>query len=61
MKEPPMGTVVTVVNTATGATVRCTVADRGPHVAGRVIDLDKGTFAQIGNPSAGIISVRVTW
>jgi rare lipoprotein A len=55
------GTVVTVTGLGTGASVTCVVTDRGPHVAGRIIDLDRGTFAQLSDPSVGVIQVRITW
>jgi rare lipoprotein A len=57
----PRGTVVTVTNLANGASTTCVVTDRGPYGAGRIIDLDRGTFAQLADPSAGIIQVRITW
>jgi rare lipoprotein A len=57
----PKGTVVTVTRLATGASVTCVVTDRGPFGAGRVIDLDRGTFAQLADPGAGVIEVRLTW
>lgn len=57
----PFGTVVTVTNLGNGATTSCRVADRGPYVAGRVIDLEKGVFAQLAPPSAGVIRVRIEW
>jgi rare lipoprotein A len=57
----PKGTVVTVTNLANGATTSCTVTDRGPYGAGRIIDLDRGTFAQIADPSQGIIQVEISW
>jgi rare lipoprotein A len=57
----PKGTVVTITNLSSGATATCTVTDRGPYGAGRIIDLDKSTFAQLADPSSGIIQVRITW
>jgi rare lipoprotein A (peptidoglycan hydrolase) len=57
----PKGTVVTITRLATGASTTCVVTDRGPHVAGQIIDLDRGTFAQVADPSAGVIQVRITW
>jgi rare lipoprotein A (peptidoglycan hydrolase) len=57
----PKGTVVTVTSLANGASVTCVVTDRGPYGAGRIIDLDRSTFAQLADPSAGIIQVRITW
>jgi rare lipoprotein A len=57
----PKGTVVTVTSLSSGASTTCVVTDRGPYGAGRIIDLDRGTFAQLADPSAGIIQVRITW
>jgi peptidoglycan lytic transglycosylase len=57
----PKGTVVAISRLGTGASVTCVVTDRGPHGAGRIIDLDSGTFAQLADPSEGVIQVRITW
>ena len=57
----PMGTQVSVTNTANGRSVICRVADRGPFVDGRVIDLSYDAFSQIANPGAGVIGVRLSW
>jgi rare lipoprotein A (peptidoglycan hydrolase) len=57
----PFGTVITVTNLANGRQVRCTVADRGPYQAGRIIDLAKTTFDDLAPPSTGIINVRIEW
>jgi rare lipoprotein A len=57
----PKGTVVHVTNLANGASTTCTVTDRGPYGSGRIIDLDRGTFAQIADPSQGIIQVEISW
>lgn len=57
----PKGTVVRVTNLATGASVSCVVTDRGPFVANRIIDLDRASFAQIADPNAGVINVRIDW
>lgn len=57
----PKGTVVTVTNLANGLQTTCVVTDRGPYDGGRIIDLDKDTFAQIADPSQGVIEVRITW
>ena len=53
--------MVTVTRLGTGASATCVVTDRGPHGAGRIIDLDRGTFAQLADPGAGVIQVRITW
>ena len=57
----PFGTVVTVVSLRDGATTTCTVADRGPFIEGRIIDLERSVFAQLADPSAGILDVRISW
>lgn len=57
----PFGTIVTVTNVATGKSTTCRVGDRGPFVAGRVIDLSRQRFAELASPSAGVIRVRLTW
>jgi hypothetical protein len=57
----PMGTMVTVTNLDNGQSVVCRVADRGPHVAGRIIDLDKELFDDLAPPSSGILDVRISW
>lgn len=57
----PIGTVVTVTNLANGASVRVRIADRGPFVEGRVIDLDRVAFGEIASLSTGVIRVRLTW
>lgn len=55
------GTSVTVTDLSTGGSTICTVDDRGPHEDGRIIDLSEGTFAQLADPSTGVIEVRLTW
>lgn len=57
----PFGTIVKVTNLANGRTVSCRVADRGPFVAGRVIDLDREGFEQLTSASTGVIDVRIEW
>ena len=60
-KSLPKGTMVNVTNTANGKSVVCRVADRGPYVNGRVIDLDRRLFAQLASPSSGVIHVNISW
>jgi len=60
-KTLPKGTIVTVTNLANGLSVTCRVADRGPYVGGRIIDLDKETFQRLSPPTTGVIDVRITW
>jgi rare lipoprotein A (peptidoglycan hydrolase) len=57
----PMGTVLRVTNLANGRTVSCRVADRGPYVSGRIIDLDREDFDRIASAAAGVIDVRIEW
>ncbi|MGH9268890.1 MAG: septal ring lytic transglycosylase RlpA family protein [Acidimicrobiales bacterium] len=57
----PMGTVVTVTNLASGLSVLCTVADRGPFGEGRIIDLDREVFAAIAPVGRGVVDVRIEW
>ena len=56
------GTVVQVTNLASGKTATCTVADRGPFIAGRIIDLDRTVFLAVADsPGQGVIRVRIEW
>ena len=57
----PKGTVVTVVNTRTGASTWCVVKDRGPVRQRPIIDLDEEQFVEIAPVAAGVINVRITW
>ncbi|MDQ1490258.1 MAG: hypothetical protein QOJ23_2772 [Actinomycetota bacterium] len=57
----PKGTVVKVTNLATGQSASCTVADRGPFVAGRIIDLDRSVFMAIATGNQGVVRVRIEW
>jgi rare lipoprotein A len=57
----PKGTVVTVTRLDTGASVTCTITDRGPYDGGRILDMDRSTFAQLADPGTGVIQVRITW
>jgi rare lipoprotein A len=56
-----MGTIVKVVNLANGLSTTCRVADRGPYVNGRIIDLDREDFDRISSASTGVIDVRIEW
>lgn len=55
------GTILTVTNLANGRQVQCRVADRGPFVQGRIVDLAKTTFDDLAPPSSGVIDVRIEW
>jgi len=60
-KKLPFGTMVKVTNTANGKSVVVRVNDRGPFVAGRIIDLSKAAATAIGMVSAGIAKVIITY
>ena len=57
----PFGTIVKVTNLANGLSTNCRVADRGPYVDGRIIDLDREDFDRISSASTGVIDVRIEW
>jgi hypothetical protein len=57
----PFGTVLTVTNQANGASTTCVVNDREGNTPGRIVDLSYQGFAQIADPSEGIIAVTITW
>lgn len=56
----PFGTVLLVEDTRTGATVRCRVNDRGPHVDGRIVDLSQEAARALGIIDRGIAEVRIS-
>jgi hypothetical protein len=55
------GTVLTVVNNATGASTRCTVDDREEAGYPRVVDMSPSGFSQIGDLSQGVVDVTISW
>ncbi len=55
----PFGTKVRVTNTGSGKSVVVTIADRGPFIDGRIIDLSKDAFAAIAPLGAGTAPVVV--
>ena len=57
----PFGTILKVTNLANGKSTTCRVADRGPYIDGRVVDLDRTVFSQLAPTSAGVIDVRIEW
>lgn len=58
-KRLPFGSNVKVTNINNGKSVVVKVNDRGPFVKGRIIDLSKSAFSGIGNPSSGLINVKI--
>jgi len=55
----PLGTVVDVTNEKNGRSVRVKVNDRGPFVAGRIVDLSKAAAAEIGSVGDGVVPVAL--
>jgi rare lipoprotein A len=56
----PLGTTAMVTNTETGQSAQVTIQDRGPYVAGRIVDLSESTARKIGiTRHAGIGKVTV--
>lgn len=55
----PFGTRVRVTNLRNGRSVVVRVNDRGPFVAGRIIDVSKAAAARLGFVSTGTARVRV--
>ena len=59
-KTLPFGTRVRVRHLGNGRSVDVRINDRGPYVAGRIIDLSKGAAAQIGLTTQGVARVSMT-
>lgn len=57
----PIGTQLTVTNVANGLSVMCRVADRGPYVSGRILDLSRDAFAVIAPTGTGVVQVLTAW
>ena len=60
-KTLPFGTKIKVTNVTTGKTVKVKVNDRGPFVAGRIIDLSKRAAKKIGLVQKGILQVEIKY
>lgn len=58
-KNLPMGSVVEVENLENGKKVTVRINDRGPHVAGRIIDLSKTAANAIDIKNRGLGQVRI--
>jgi resuscitation-promoting factor RpfB len=55
----PMGSVVRVTNVENGRSVNVRIADRGPWVEGRVIDLSDDAFQRLAPLGKGTVKVKV--
>src|SRR5919202_903817 len=58
-KTLPFGTKVKVVNLSNGRSVKVRINDRGPFVAGRIIDLSKKAARRIGMVDEGVGNVQL--
>ena len=58
-KTLPLGTWVEVIHLETGRSIQVRVNDRGPFVAGRIIDLSYGAARMLGMVEKGVAPVRV--
>lgn len=59
-RELPLGTVVDVTNLDNGKSVRVRINDRGPFIAGRVIDLSQAAAREIDLIGPGVGPVRLS-
>jgi rare lipoprotein A (peptidoglycan hydrolase) len=58
-KTLPFGTRVRVTHAANGRSVEVVINDRGPYIAGRIIDLSRRAAQVIGMTGQGIAKVNV--
>lgn len=58
-KTLPFGTKVRVTNRNNGKSVVVTINDRGPYIAGRIIDLSKAAAGAISMQGSGVVPVSV--
>src|SRR6476659_5148021 len=60
-KKLPFGTKVKVTNLSNGKTVKVRVNDRGPFVAGRIIDLTSKAAKKLDMVAAGVTRVKIRY
>lgn len=58
-KKLPFGTMLRVTNLNNGNSVVVEVTDRGPYVAGRIVDLSYKAASELGMLGAGVVRVKV--
>lgn len=59
-KTLPCGSKVVVTNKRNGKSIVVTINDRGPYVAGRIIDLSRAAASAIGMVSSGTAPVTLS-
>jgi rare lipoprotein A len=60
-KTLPFGTRVKVTNLSNGKSVKVRINDRGPFVAGRMIDLSKTAAKKIDMVNTGVGNVKIKY
>lgn len=60
-KKIAIGTVVRVTNLTNHKSVMVRINDRGPFIAGRIIDLSKAAASEIDMIQAGILKVKIEY
>jgi rare lipoprotein A len=58
-KKLPLGTRVRVTNLSNRKSVVVTIRDRGPYVAGRIIDMSSRAAKLLGMRAKGVTKVRI--
>jgi rare lipoprotein A len=60
-KTLPFGTKVKIINLRNGQSVKVRINDRGPFVAGRIIDLSKKAARKIDLDKEGVGNVKIIY
>ena len=60
-KTLPFGTMVTVINLKNGKKLKVRINDRGPFVAGRIIDLTSRGAKELDFIRDGIVNVKIEY
>ncbi|MEE9464687.1 MAG: septal ring lytic transglycosylase RlpA family protein [Candidatus Neomarinimicrobiota bacterium] len=58
-KKLPLNTIIRVTNLANGESIIVRVNDRGPYVAGRILDLSYGAAKKLGFVAQGTTRVKI--
>ena len=58
-KTLPFGATVRVTNLENGRRIVVRINDRGPFVAGRIIDLSRAAAKKLGMIEAGVVRVKI--
>ncbi|KAB2641024.1 MAG: septal ring lytic transglycosylase RlpA family protein [Verrucomicrobia bacterium] len=58
-KTLPLGSTVRVTNLSNGKAEVVTITDRGPFIAGRIIDVSIGVAERLGFAARGVVPVKL--